>query len=921
MLLELKNINKTYFTKTGVSFRALSNVSVSFDDTGLVFILGKSGSGKSTLLNIIGALDRYDSGEMIVGDKNTKRLSGNSLDYYRNSTVGFVFQEYNLIDSLSVLENVRLALDLKGEGTLQERKNRATEILERFGIADKARVKARNISGGQRQRVAIARALVKDPRIILADEPTGSLDSATGGEILGVLREIANTRLVIAVTHDAFTAAKYGDRIIEMKDGGIFRDVRRRRDGESLAASGVDIVSNTLVRLERGAEIDGYYADQINEIISASGRKAFLNIDSDINRTKALFPNLRDSVRTDGGGEKSADGAEIYKTEDLLGNEEFVPFTPDGSPPARAEFKRSRISPLSTLKMGFHNLRLKKFRLAMILVVTIISFTMFGAATILSNSRMNYSLARSASHDRVKAVSVSKNLLYSYDNADVVYDNMLDGLKSKYPRCGFYKQVFANLAPSSYRPASASLAGYTFDGFVGITEIDDMSKLGFSVIYGTSKPVGKRDAVISSYAAEALIAGGAFGSGAELSSLAGRTIDFNAADVGSEGFRVIVAGIYETTYKPFEMNDKMIVDVYNHAFQLFAGVDSGFMAEYSAFTTLAAPAYADISVDGESASLPLANQPVLVGKTSDALLNMLGGYASSDGIGALTPSDGREGILLILNGINAGYLAEINRFNASGGAYINIGRRNDYTVYSGSGQWGWGGSESFSMASDIIKTFHSGEYYIEGYILSQNCVGIALKENAYNEYIGRLAKYKQFLVCLSPSERENAALFEDLFKMDMQINADFSFYYMMYMAIFKNFESVIMGAAIAFSVLASLLTFNFISTSIRLTKRSIGLLRALGVNKLNTFLVYVMEGLVIALLTFAASAAALLIAVPIINASLSAFLGVYMPLLVFMPIVFVSMLALSFAVSLLAIFVPWFKYTKIMPVEAISDRV
>ena len=180
MLLELKNIQKTYSTKNGVTFRALNNVSLTFESSGLVYIVGASGSGKSTLLNVIGGLDSYDSGEYVLAGKRMNALRGSEVDSLRNKLMGFVFQEFNLIDTLSVFENVKLALDM------QSRKdNKAVhEALAAMGIDDKAKNKTKDLSGGQRQRVSIARALVKDPRIILADEPTGALDSATTDEVV-----------------------------------------------------------------------------------------------------------------------------------------------------------------------------------------------------------------------------------------------------------------------------------------------------------------------------------------------------------------------------------------------------------------------------------------------------------------------------------------------------------------------------------------------------------------------------------------------------------------------------------------------------------------------------------------------------------------------------------------------------------------
>lgn len=221
-MLELKNINKSYKTGNFVQ-HALKNVDLSFRKNEFVAILGPSGSGKTTLLNIIGGLDRYDSGDLIINGKSTKKFKATEWDSYRNNCVGFIFQSYNLISHISVLENVKMALTLSGYKR-KNKKEKALEALEKVGLKDHAYKKPNQLSGGQMQRVAIARSLVNDPDIILADEPTGALDSATSVQIMNLIREIAKDKLVIMVTHNPELAKDYANRIIEFKDGEILSD-------------------------------------------------------------------------------------------------------------------------------------------------------------------------------------------------------------------------------------------------------------------------------------------------------------------------------------------------------------------------------------------------------------------------------------------------------------------------------------------------------------------------------------------------------------------------------------------------------------------------------------------------------------------------------------------------------------------------
>lgn len=221
-MLELKNVTKTYQTKD-LSLNALDDVSISFRDNEFTAILGPSGSGKTTLLNLIGGLDQYTAGDLIIEGKSTKEYESADWDAYRNSRVGFVFQSYNLIPHQSALANVELALRLSGVSA-EERKKRARAALEEVGLGSHVDKLPTQLSGGQMQRVAIARALINDPEIVLADEPTGALDSETAEQVMDLLVEIAKDRLVIMVTHNPEIADKYTNRIVELRDGKIIND-------------------------------------------------------------------------------------------------------------------------------------------------------------------------------------------------------------------------------------------------------------------------------------------------------------------------------------------------------------------------------------------------------------------------------------------------------------------------------------------------------------------------------------------------------------------------------------------------------------------------------------------------------------------------------------------------------------------------
>ena len=236
-MLELKNIKKTYHVGD-IETKALDGISVAFREKEFVAILGTSGSGKTTCLNIIGGLDRYDSGEMSIKGKKTSDFKDKDWDAYRNNSVGFVFQSYNLIMHLSIVANVELGMTLSGVSA-EEKHRRALEVLEQVGLKDHLHKKPNQLSGGQMQRVAIARALANNPEILLCDEPTGALDTTTSIQIMELIKEVAKDRLVVMVTHNPDLAEKYADRIIRFQDGKIISDShphqeRPKPDGFSL---------------------------------------------------------------------------------------------------------------------------------------------------------------------------------------------------------------------------------------------------------------------------------------------------------------------------------------------------------------------------------------------------------------------------------------------------------------------------------------------------------------------------------------------------------------------------------------------------------------------------------------------------------------------------------------------------------------
>lgn len=224
-MIQVKNLSKFFFVKKSkIPIIGLDNINLNFPYKGLVFILGKSGSGKTTLVNLLGGIDNYDKGDILINSLTTRHFKQQDFDNYRNGSIGFVFQEFNLIEDMDVYDNIALALQLQGK---KPEFKIISELLDKLDLSGFEKRAINELSGGQKQRVAIARAIIKNPSIVLADEPTGNLDSKTSNNIFDVFKELSKDRLIIIVTHDSKNAYKYGDRVIEFKDGKMIADLSK----------------------------------------------------------------------------------------------------------------------------------------------------------------------------------------------------------------------------------------------------------------------------------------------------------------------------------------------------------------------------------------------------------------------------------------------------------------------------------------------------------------------------------------------------------------------------------------------------------------------------------------------------------------------------------------------------------------------
>ena len=393
-MLEIKNLTKVYRSKTGNPVKALDNVSISFPETGMVFILGKSGSGKSTLLNVIGGLDAYDSGEFIIKGKSSKQFGGSDFDAYRNTFIGFIFQEYNVLDDFSVGANIGLALELQGKKATDEKIN---AILKQVDLVSFAKRKPNELSGGQKQRVAIARALVKDPQIIMADEPTGALDSNTGKQIFDTLKELSREKLVLIVSHDRDFAERYADRIIELSDGKILSDVTKHEHRSVQLSEGIQQINSRILRIKGGYRLTENDLQMINEYLQRNKNDIILSGDGRINE------ELRSAA-----GISTEGNTEVFENTD----EKDVALK--SYEKKDSKFIRSSLPIKNALRMGVSGLKHKKFRLAMTIFLSLIAFALFGFADTLGAYEKETAAVASVMDSGITSASVRLGVKHTY---------------------------------------------------------------------------------------------------------------------------------------------------------------------------------------------------------------------------------------------------------------------------------------------------------------------------------------------------------------------------------------------------------------------------------------------------------------------------------------------------------------------------
>ncbi len=470
-MLEVKHLKRVYKVKNNEPVYALNDVSIKFQEKGLVFILGKSGSGKSTLLNVMGGLDKADEGEIIIEGKSSKEFSASEMDAYRNTYLGFIFQEYNILSDFTVKENIALALQLQHKKVTEKAIN---DILEQVDLSGYGKRKPNELSGGQKQRVAIARALVKEPKIIFGDEPTGALDSNTGKQVFETLKSLSKDKLVIIVSHDRDFAEHFGDRVIELRDGKVISDITKTSVVSEKKKEGISLLGENVIHIEKGHLLTAEDLPLLNKALEQSNEDMFISTDSHVN--EAFCEAAR--IDKDGNREEFVD-TDPSKLEN--GNETFAPI-------------KSHFSLGHAFRMGARSLKVKPFRLVMTILLSTIAFSLFGSSAALSNFNKIDATISAAKNEKLSSFALS----YTEKGSTSISSSRIEEIEKE---GGAKLYAVSNVEGTLPVPSGESGDAFHLHRFSGAITCSDslLEDFSYTIVSG-SLPKAEDEIMISLYA-------------------------------------------------------------------------------------------------------------------------------------------------------------------------------------------------------------------------------------------------------------------------------------------------------------------------------------------------------------------------------------------------------------------------------------
>lgn len=973
-MLSLVNVAKTYRLKNALPVKALDNVSVTFQEKGMIFILGKSGSGKSTMLNIIGGLDFPDSGEIVIKGKSSKDFKGHDYDSYRNTFIGFVFQEYNLLEDFTIGKNIALALELQGKKATPEAIH---EILDKVDMAGYENRKINQISGGQKQRVAIARALIKSPEIILADEPTGALDSVTGRQVFEILQKLSKDKLVIVVSHDRETAELYGDRIIEMKDGQIVSDSSKRITTPKELRKGL-FVNKNVIHVEEEHPLDAKDLSILRELQEEKG-------DIILTRNKALVTSYNFGATT-----KEETKEQAYDASKLA-------------------LISSKLKNADSLKIGASGLKHKRVRLFFTILLSFISIVFFALTDTLSAFKAVEGHARTLGLNHITSVTINRR-----------YET---------PKNVFATNYAVNFSKESIAKLRNKFSDFEFSPIVEFN-------LSYAFDYQTVGGLGAgdqlfRDIVNGSKDRKIYIDPDYF-SNSDYTLLAG-DLDDNGTDVVITGFMLDAFyrlsfpyyemntdyGFYETRYiKPSEfaatrparaaqLIDKIlfvdddgvehkvsgVVDIPYESSRFTAetleGITSDYqklynLIDYVSSMNLTSIYYHENALSTLHLSDNIYATEYYVFYNSDYYYNYspVQLYKPYEGVedeyqfSSYVPFNIEEDKLftdrlikftsepLKDNEIILSYHALIDLFDNGifslsqpGGLYPQLhvnfkdGTALDFTNIDNLVSWASNATnlqklkDTFSGENEIIRlaNYMKGyddlqEYKLAGiYFPTTNVKDVPIvNANYFSETLNHTMtvskeKHQEFplsnITYLNVDNHSNnlSNSYISLFNYKdgdfiLDVSSPYSYFFTGFGALAEGLTIVFIVIGSILAVFSALLMMNFIATSISYKKREIGILRGLGARKLDVVKIFTFESLVIAAINATLAILVTLPAVYLINLQLVKTLETNIVVLAFTLRQLLLVIAIAIASALLASILPVLGIAKKKPIDAINNR-
>lgn len=940
-MLETRELCKTYKPKKGQPVMAVDHVSLRFPEKGMVFLLGKSGSGKSTMLNLLGGLDQYDDGEIIIKGISSKDFTQQRFDSYRNTYVGFIFQEYNVLEEFTVGANIALALELQGKTATDEAIN---AILQEVDLAGYGNRKPNELSGGQKQRVAIARALVKNPEIIMADEPTGALDSNTGRQVLDTLKRLSKDKLVIVVSHDREYAEQYADRIIELADGKVIRDVEVADETTVEADQQLVFRSNT-IEIPADYHLTEEDRIRINEYIDQLKAGATLTLGGFVRKFR----------ETDTSCIPAQDGSKF----NLI---------------------KSKLPMKSAFKIGCSSLKHKRFRLVMTILLSVAAFSMFALVDTFSSYNHIRACTDSLIDSNIDYISMCKAIKHG-EGLDTWWDSWGNKLSQEdmetleketgidvmgiYLPTGQYRLSFAEQYDSKVELSqNYPLYPSAFRGFVEVTA-ESIENMGYDVVAGKLPDGTKNEIAVSMVVYETF-------------HKAGYTNQIQEAEGSDDLVYDEMTG--EIINKPDDSQQKITYDKIEKPEDLIGKTLTLMDVEYTITgivdTKLDLSRYESLTYDTEQMSTADMVINYMLMSEYECALDYSPSGAAMVGEGAVqtlveaSPKmfEETKGSLWI-HGSSDDYddyleiwvynYTTIDKFSSDeviwfdgekttlekNEVIISLDALTLYNDETGKGTSLYETEPTAAELKNALSAFNgniSGEiysYYDETPSTSLSdlkIVGVFKPDSAYvncialhPDYVNLIVDdidgiYESIVGAMPQSEHEIEAIVSYCYQEDVDVryalNNAVTYELDTVDEVLMILAKVFLYIGIAFAVFAALLMANFITTSISYKKQEIGILRAIGSRSADVFRIFFSESFVIAMINFVLSSLLCGIGVTVINYALRTYVGILVTVLHFGIRQLLLLFVISVAIAAVASFIPVYRIAAKKPIDAIRNR-